>query len=35
MTWSICPYCEATVVAGLQPPRQRREALASEMPPGP
>ena len=35
MTWSVCPYCEASVVAGLHPPRRRREALAGEVPPGP
>jgi RNA polymerase subunit RPABC4/transcription elongation factor Spt4 len=33
MTWSVCPYCEAMVVSGLHPPR-RREALASDVPPG-
>jgi RNA polymerase subunit RPABC4/transcription elongation factor Spt4 len=35
MTWSVCPYCEASVLAGLHPPRRRREVLASEAPPGP
>jgi len=35
MTWSVCPYCEASVVASLHPPRRRREALAGEVPPSP
>jgi RNA polymerase subunit RPABC4/transcription elongation factor Spt4 len=33
MAWSVCPYCEASVLAGLHPPRRRRGALASEAPP--
>jgi RNA polymerase subunit RPABC4/transcription elongation factor Spt4 len=33
-TWSVCPYCE-TSVGGRTPSRRRREALASERPPGP
>jgi RNA polymerase subunit RPABC4/transcription elongation factor Spt4 len=33
MNWSVCPYCEASVVAGLHPPRRRRGALASDAPP--
>jgi RNA polymerase subunit RPABC4/transcription elongation factor Spt4 len=34
MTWGVCPYCE-TPVAASRPPRRRREAYASEMPPAP
>ena len=33
IAWTLCPYCEAPVIARATPQRRRREALAADVPP--